>query len=201
LTRAAQHPHTQGVPDLREIGADLESALERVRVPAYVVDRHGVIRWQNSAAIAIFGDVRGRQVTTVAAPEERRRAREIFIRNLTGPAKGSDNKGVAVNAAGERLTVEISAVPLTRDEHVIGVFGQVMDVEDKPPPEPHPDLTPRQIEVLRLLEQGRTTVQIADELHLSSETVRNHIRHLMRRLGAHTRLEAVVLARRAELTA
>jgi PAS domain S-box-containing protein len=175
--------------------------LERVRVPAYVVDRYGVIRWQNSAAITIFGDVRGRQVTTVAAPEERRRAREIFIRNLTGPAKGSDNKGVAVNAAGERVTVEISAVPLTRDEHVIGVFGQVMDVEDTPPPEPHPDLTPRQIEVLRLLEQGRTTVQIADELHLSSETVRNHIRHLMRRLGAHTRLEAVVLARRAELTA
>jgi PAS domain S-box-containing protein len=179
----------------------VESALERVRVPAYVVDRHGVIVWQNSAAIAIFGDVRGRQITSVAAPEEQRRAREIFIRNLTGPAKGSDNKAVAVNASGERVSVEISAVPLTRDEQVIGVFGQVMDVEDKPSPEPHPDLTPRQIEVLRLLEQGRTTVQIADELHLSPETVRNHIRHLMRRLGAHTRLEAVMLARRATLTA
>jgi PAS domain S-box-containing protein len=192
---------TQHVPELREIGADVESALERVRVPAYVVDRHGVIRWQNSAAISIFGDVRGRQITTVAAPEEQRRARETFIRNLTGPAKGSDNKGVAINAAGERVTVEISAVPLTRDEHVIGVFGQVMDIEDIRPPEPHPDLTPRQIEVLRLLEQGRTTTQIADELHLSHETVRNHIRRLMHRLGAHTRLEAVVLARRAELTA
>jgi PAS domain S-box-containing protein len=192
---------TQHVPELREIGADVESALERVRVPAYVVDRHGVIRWQNSAAISIFGDVRGRQITTVAAPEEQRRARETFIRNLTGPAKGSDNKGVAINAAGERVTVEISAVPLTRDEHVIGVFGQVMDIEDTRPPEPHPDLTPRQIEVLRLLEQGRTTTQIAAELHLSHETVRNHIRRLMHRLGAHTRLEAVVLARRAELTA
>jgi DNA-binding NarL/FixJ family response regulator len=51
-----------------------------------------------------------------------------------------------------------------------------------------------------LLEQGRTTTQIAAELHLSHETVRNHIRRLMHRLGAHTRLEAVVLARRAELT-
>jgi DNA-binding NarL/FixJ family response regulator len=75
-----------------------------------------------------------------------------------------------------------------------------MDIEDQRPPEPHPDLTPRQIEVLRLLEQGRTTTQIAAELHLSHETVRNHIRRLMHRLGAHTRLEAVVLARRAELT-
>jgi DNA-binding NarL/FixJ family response regulator len=33
-------------------------------------------------------------------------------------------------------------------------------------------------------------------LHLSPETVRNHIRHLLRALGVHTRLEAVAVARR-----
>jgi len=49
--------------------------------------------------------------------------------------------------------------------------------------------------VLRLLEQGRSTKQIAQELHLSSETVRNHIRHLLRALGVHSRLEAVAIAR------
>jgi PAS domain S-box-containing protein len=189
------------VPDLREIGADVESALERVRVPAYVVDRHGIIRWQNSAAIAIFGDVRGKQNTSVVAPEERRRVREIFIRNVTGPPAGSDNKGVLINASGERVTVEISAVPLTSDEQVIGVFGQVKDIEDESPSAPHPDLTPRQIEVLRLLARGRTTTQIAHELHLSEETVRNHIRGMMGRLGVHSRLEAVVLAGGLELVA
>jgi DNA-binding NarL/FixJ family response regulator len=129
------------------------------------------------------------------APEERRRAREIFYRNLTGPPEGSDNRGVAHAAGGERITVEISAVPLTRDHHVIGVFGQVIDLEEEVPPPPHPHLTPRQIQVVHLLERGRTTTQIAEELHLSPETVRNHIRRLMRALGAHSRLEAVFLAR------
>jgi two-component system nitrate/nitrite response regulator NarL len=53
----------------------------------------------------------------------------------------------------------------------------------------------RQVEVLRLLEQGRSTKQIAAELHLSTETVRNHIRRLFRALGVNSRLEAVAAAR------
>jgi len=184
---------------LAAIDADIEDALERVRVPAYVVDRQGVIRWENGAALGVFGDARGKQITSVVAPEERRRARETFYRNLTGPPHGSDNRVVVHDpATGERITVEVSAVPLTRDHHVIGVFGQVLDIDDEEPLPPHPSLTPRQIEVVRLLERGRSTAQIADELHLSQETVRNHIRSLMRRLGAHSRLEAVFLARSPE---
>ena len=105
------------MPALRDIGADVEGALERVRVPAYMVDRQGVIRWQNATALKIFGDVRGKQISSVVAPEEKRRAREIFLRNLTGSPHGSDNKAVAINASGERVSVEVSAVPLTRDDH------------------------------------------------------------------------------------
>src|SRR4051794_20816021 len=173
--RAGLDGHAASVPGLEDIDADVEDALERVRVPAYVVDRHGIVRWENRAALAIFGDVRGKQITSLVAPEERRRAREIFFRNLTGPPEGSGNKAVAHDADGERITVEVSAVPLTRDHHVIGVFGQVVDLEDESPAPPHPHLTPRQIEVLQLLERGRSTAQIADELHLSQDTVRNHI--------------------------
>src|SRR5262252_2331639 len=141
LTRPASDDDTGRMPDLRDIGADVEGALERVRVPAYVVDRQGVIRWQNPVALKIFGDVRGKQISSVVAPEEKRRAREIFLRNLTGSPHGSDNKAVAIDASGERVTVEVSAVPLTRGDHVIGVFGQVMDIEDKAPPPPHADRT------------------------------------------------------------
>jgi DNA-binding NarL/FixJ family response regulator len=97
---------------------------------------------------------------------------------------------------GERITVDISAVPLRDGDHVIGMFGQVVDVEFEAPPTAHPHLTPRQTEVLRLLEHGRSTNQIAAELHLSVETVRNHIRHILRALGVHSRLEAVALTRR-----
>jgi PAS domain S-box-containing protein len=189
-----------GVARLEDIGGEVEDALERVRVPTYVIDRDGVIRWVNPAAERIVGDVRGRQVTSVLAPEERRRGREIFTRNLLGPPEGSDNRGVLLTADGERATVELSAVPLRRGGHVIGVFGQVKDIEaTPPPPPPHPHLTPRQSEVLRLLEHGRSTEQIAAELNLSAETIRNHIRHLMRTLGVHSRLEAVAVARHEHL--
>jgi DNA-binding NarL/FixJ family response regulator len=54
---------------------------------------------------------------------------------------------------------------------------------------------------LRLLDQGRSTSEIARELHLSVETVRNHIRHVLKALGVHSRLEAVAVARRDQLAA
>jgi DNA-binding NarL/FixJ family response regulator len=73
----------------------------------------------------------------------------------------------------------------------------IEDRPDDPSTSAHPHLTPRQVEVLRLLEQGRSTKQIAAELHLSTETVRNHIRRLFRALGVNSRLEAVAAARGA----
>jgi DNA-binding NarL/FixJ family response regulator len=51
--------------------------------------------------------------------------------------------------------------------------------------------------VLRLLEQGHSTKQIAAELHVSTETVRNHVRRLFQALGVNSRLEAVAAARAA----
>jgi DNA-binding NarL/FixJ family response regulator len=48
--------------------------------------------------------------------------------------------------------------------------------------------------VLRHLERGHSTQQIAQELHISPETARNHIRRLLRALGVRSRLEAVAVA-------
>jgi PAS domain S-box-containing protein len=182
------------------MGVDVEGALENVRVPSYVLDRHGIIRWVNPAAQAIVGDVRGRQFTSVLSPEETRRARDIFARNISGVVERSDNEVVLLSADGERVSVDISAVPLREGDQVVGIFGQAVHIEvDEPPPPPHPHLTPRQREVLSLLEHGRSTDQIAADLHLSVETVRNHIRHILRALGVHSRLEAVALTRREHL--
>ena len=54
--------------------------------------------------------------------------------------------------------------------------------------------TAREWEVVDLLYQGQTTDEIAEALVLSHETVRSHIKNLMRKLGAKTRAEAVALA-------
>jgi PAS domain S-box-containing protein len=175
----------------------MEEVLDHVNVPSYVIDRAGVIRWLNSAARNIVGDVQGRQFTSIVAPEDTRRARELFARKILGTVKVTDAGVVVVGTNGDRVAVEISSVPLVHGDHVVGVFGQVSDIVEEPHEHPELHLTPRQAEVLELLERGRSTRQIADELHLSTETVRNHIRHLFRAIGAHSRLEAVAIANQA----
>jgi DNA-binding NarL/FixJ family response regulator len=57
-------------------------------------------------------------------------------------------------------------------------------------------LTPREWEVLDLLCTGQSTDDIADTLVLSSETVRSHIKNLLRKLGVRSRQAAVEEARR-----
>ena len=183
------------VSALKAMGADVEDALEHVNVPSYVLDNVGVVRWMNEAARRIVGDQVGRQFTSVVAPEETRRARELLARKLLGNAPVTNASVAVLDKDGRPVQVEISSVPLRRDEHVIGVFGQVSDVLEEPHPHPELHLTPRQSEVLRLLELGRSTAQIADELHLSRETVRNHVRHLLHAVGVSSRLEAVAVAR------
>jgi DNA-binding NarL/FixJ family response regulator len=57
-------------------------------------------------------------------------------------------------------------------------------------------LSPREIEVLYLLGEGRRTSEVAGALGLSVNTVRNHITAILAKLGTHTRLEAVTEAMR-----
>jgi PAS domain S-box-containing protein len=179
-----------------KVGGDVERALESVGVPSYVLDSTGVVRWINAAAERLVGDVRGRHFTSVVAPEDSRRARELFSQKVLGTSPATEATGVLVTTAGTRVAVEISSAPLMNGERVVGVFG-LLEGRPDDAPRPPPQLTPRQVEVLRLLEQGRSTKQIAAELHLSTETVRNHIRRLFRALGVNSRLEAVAAARAA----
>lgn len=61
------------------------------------------------------------------------------------------------------------------------------------------NLSPRELEVLRLLARGLGTKSIAAELSLSAITVRNHIQRILTKLDVHTRLEAVAAASRRGL--
>jgi PAS domain S-box-containing protein len=201
LTGSATLGTLESMSGLRAVGGDVERVLERVNVPSYVIDQTGVIRWVNPAAVQLVGDVRGKQFTSVVAPEDRRHAQDVFARKVAGTASVTDAEVVLMDADGERVLVEVSSCPLHRGEQMIGVFGQMKSRLEHPPLQDHPALTPRQGQVLRLLEQGRSTKQIAAELHLSPETVRNHIRHLMKTLDVHSRLEAVAIARHEHLLA
>lgn len=62
-----------------------------------------------------------------------------------------------------------------------------------------PTLTPREQETLALLATGATTDQIAERLRLARNTVRNHVQRILVKLGVHSKLEAVAVARREGL--
>ncbi|WP_040495932.1 response regulator transcription factor [Ilumatobacter nonamiensis] len=55
------------------------------------------------------------------------------------------------------------------------------------------DLTAREIEVLRHAAQGLSNKEIAEQLYLSVNTVRNHMQHVLNKLGAHSKLEATAI--------
>ncbi len=106
------------------VGGDVEQALNSVGVPSYVLDTTGVVRWINPAAERLLGDVRGRHFTSVVAPEDSRRARELFSRKVLGTAPATDSTGVLVSTEGTRVAVEISAVPLMNGERVVTMGAQ-----------------------------------------------------------------------------
>jgi len=60
-------------------------------------------------------------------------------------------------------------------------------------------LSPREIEVLRLLADGSATNKVGERLFISVTTVRNHVQAILRKLQLHSKLEAVVYAYRNKI--
>lgn len=167
-----------------------------VNVPSYIIDRSGAIAWLNPAAERVVGDVRGKRFTDVVSPDDRGRAKETFARKIVGKEKVTDAEVELVGPDGRMVSVEVSSVPLREGHQIVGVFG-LLSRPPSPPTSPrdHAKLTPRQREILRMLAHGSSTQQIAQELHLSRETVRNHVRGILQALDVHSRVEAVAAAR------
>jgi PAS domain S-box-containing protein len=189
-------PDDRDTAFLRWLSPHLPPALEQVSVPSYVLDRSGRIRWLNPAARKLVGDVRGQLFTSVVDPETVGRAKSRFAAQMRGLPQPDATVDVAAKD-GSWSRVEISSVPLRSNHHAIGVFGLAVPVRRKRS-ERRDDqrLTPRQREILEELGRGRSTEQIAEKLSLSRETVRNHVRHILQRLNAGSRLEAVAIAHR-----
>jgi PAS domain S-box-containing protein len=67
------------------------------------------------------------------------------------------------------------------------------------PGSPGASLSRRELEVLRLIVDGLNTGAIAERLHVSPATIRNHVQNIMGKLGVHSRLEAVAFATKHRL--
>lgn len=179
---------------------DLVAALERIPVPVFALSRDGTITWVNHATRELLGDVTGKPVTHVVAPESLPAVRDAMAKKIIGEVESTEYEAVLLRSDGSRVAVEIDSVALEDQDHVVGIFGVFRPDRDMPAPaQPSLALTPRQLQTLRLLAAGYSTSQMATQLKLSPETVRNHVREVMRRLGVHSRVGAVAVGRRRGL--
>jgi DNA-binding CsgD family transcriptional regulator len=151
----------------------------------------------NEVAQGLFGNAVGQYGAFIVAPEHRAPGARIFIRKLLG-ARVTNFDLNLLRTDGCRLGARISSVPLAVSGKVLGVFGVISRVSasDVHALSPSVELTPRQHEVLMLLADGLSSEQIANQLELSIDTVRNHVREILRRLGVHSRIAAVAAVRR-----
>ena len=175
----------------------LEAILGALPVPAYTNDLHGFITWMNDAAKSVGGDRVGKHYSEAVPPEELPRARETWAAvTLSGATRRRTGK--YKSATGELVELEVIVSPIRRDDEVVGVFGLAIPVNELPRTS-SAQLSRRQLDVLRLLVRAKSTNEIAAELHLAPETVRNHVRGLLKSLGARSRLEATLVALREGL--
>jgi PAS domain S-box-containing protein len=182
------------------LGDDFGDALAKIGTPAYVLDRNGIIRWMNARAIELFGDHRGHHFTATVAPEGESASRLAFAQKQLGSTRTTDYETVLRLTSGEHVPVELHAVSIEDDGQFVGIFG-IIDFDERHLARQAAShtLTPRQYEILRMLDQGYSTAQMAETLTLSRETIRNHVRALLAGLKVSSRVEALAEARRRGL--
>ncbi len=186
---------------LHELG-DIFDALERLPVPIFAIDRDMTIRWLNRASRELVGDHEGNPFTDVLEPGSVPTANRAFAQKIVGNVASTEYEVTLRKRDGSLVRAEVSSVPVHGDRNIAGVFGLVTLDDQAPPPratDGEITLTPRQAQVLHLLARGCSTEQMADELGVAPDTVRNHVRAILRRLGVHSRLEAVIEAHRRRL--
>jgi two-component system, NarL family, nitrate/nitrite response regulator NarL len=147
-----------------------------------------------------------RAITEPAAIRACRRAVPDAGVLVLGTAESTAGAAIAAGAAG--FLAKTAPVPLilesiaavARGDSVVGRSirgGGVRRVTFRR--DAGPTLTVREWEVLSLLDEGFNAAQIAEQLIISRNTARNYVQNVLTKLSAHSKLEAVAVARRTGL--
>jgi DNA-binding CsgD family transcriptional regulator len=156
-------------------------------IPAWVHSRAGAVVWQNAASLELAGnrvDPAGLDTPSSGGSHLPEPVEEV----LRGRREHATIAARFFDASGRPVAADATLAPLRSDGEIVGVVGLLRRPASL---REEVGLTARQHEVLVLLGEGLSTDEIAGRLAVATETVRNHVRAVLRELGVTTRVAAV----------
>ncbi len=135
----------------------------------------------------------------------RYRQADALLRAGGGRLAGDRAEATRLLAAAGRTAAELGAEPLCRDVADLTRRARLRLGDESPETPPAPTasspfgLTDRELDVLRLVNDGRSNGEIGTQLFISTKTASVHVSNILRKLGASNRIEAAAIARRHQL--
>jgi DNA-binding NarL/FixJ family response regulator len=186
----SEHRDIHVVGTAGSIGAGRDIASEQrpdvVLVDYRLPDGTGV-----EAARELLAAQRGLRVVIVTAAEDE----AILAEALDAGCSGCVRKSVGIGALAE----EVRSAHAGRVTIPVAALSRIMGELRRPPDAAPFGLTPRELDVLRLLSTGCSTRTMADDLRVTYHTTRNYVQAVLQKLEAHSRIEAVTTALREGL--
>jgi DNA-binding NarL/FixJ family response regulator len=194
--------HVNGRFDLSVVGsaADVEAAIRLCttnRIDVVLVDLDSLGREGVDAIRRLRSECPEAKVIALTANE----ATELIVEALTAGASGYAQKSNGIERLAEVIGYAVGGEVVMPEADLVHVLNELHRTRTRSQVQERAleRLTAREMDILRELAAGRGTGETAEVLGISPLTVQSHVKHILAKLGVHSKVEAVTLAWREGL--